>query len=152
MKRFILLTCVMSLLFIAAKAQSLLDNKIKKAQTAVNNGGASAKNTLNSADTLKKQGEQIGGMLGVKKRAALTIKVPGATRGKLKELLAVVKSCPGVGEKNAEYNWDDTDQSITVQYKDPINKLLEALEKATPLITDANSTLSSDGTTITVKL
>ena len=152
MKRFILLTCVMSLLFIAAKAQGLLDNKIKKAQAAVNNGGASAKSTLNSADSLKKQGEQIGGMLGVKKRVALTIKVPGATRGKLKELLAVVKGCPGVGEKNAEYNWDETDQSITVQYKDPINKLLEALEKATPLITDANSTLSSDGTTITVKL
>jgi hypothetical protein len=152
MKRLILLTCIMSLLCLASKAQGLLDSKIKKAQSAINNGSASAKSTLNSADTLKKQGEQIGGMLGVKKRAALTIKVPGATRGQIKELWAAAKSCPGVGEKNAEYNWDETDQSIIVKYKDPINKLLEALEKASPLVTDANSTLSSDGTTITVKL
>ncbi len=152
MKRLILLTCIMSLLFTAAKAQGLLDSKIKKAQAAINNGSTSAKTTLNSADTLKKQGEQIGGMLGVKKRVALTIKVPGATRGQIKELCAAVKSCPGVGEKNAEYNWDDTDQSITVKYKDPINKLLEEVEKATPKVTDANSTLSPDGTTITVKL
>jgi hypothetical protein len=142
----------MSLLFTAAKAQSLLDNKIKKAQNAVTSGGASAKSTLNSADSVKKQADQVGGMLGIKKKAVLTIKVPGATRGKIKELWAAVKSCPGVGEKNAEYNWDETDQSITVKYKDPISKLLEALEKATPMVTDANSTLSSDGTTITVKL
>jgi hypothetical protein len=152
MKKLVVLTCVMSLLFVAAKAQSLLDSKIKKAQNAVTNGGASAKNTLNSADSLKKQGDQIGGMLGVKKRVALTIKVPGASRAKIKELWTAVKSCPGVGEKNAEYNWDETDQSITVKYKDPSSKLLEALEKATPLVTDANATLSSDGTTITVKL
>lgn len=142
----------MSLLFVAGKAQSLLDNKIKKAQSAINNGGASAKSTLNSADTLKKQAEQIGGMLGIKKRAVLTIKVPGATRAQIKELWAAAKSCPGVGEKNAEYNWDETDQSIIVKYKDRINKLLEALEKASSMVTDANSTLSSDGTTITVKL
>ena len=152
MKRLILLTCIMSLLFTAAKAQGLLDSKIKKAQAAVTNGGASAKTTLNSADTLKKQGEQVGGMLGVKKRVVLTIKVPGVTRGKIKELWAAVKSCPGVGEKNAEYNFDETDQSITVKYKDPKNKLMAELEKATPMVTDANSTLSSDGTTITVKL
>ncbi len=34
----------------------------------------------------------MGGMLGVKKRAALTIKVPGATRGQIKKLWAAV-SC-----------------------------------------------------------
>jgi hypothetical protein len=152
MKKLILLTCIMSFLFVAVKAQSLLDNKIKKAQGAVTSGSTSVKGTLNSADSLKKQGDQIGGMLGIKKRVVITISVPGATRGKIKELWAAVKNCPGVGEKNAEYNWDETTQSITVKYKDPINKLLDALEKATPMVTDANATVSSDGTTITVKL
>ncbi|MFI5159683.1 MAG: hypothetical protein ACHQHN_00330 [Sphingobacteriales bacterium] len=152
MKKLILLTCVMSLLFVTAKSQSLLNSKINKAKDAVTNGGTSVKGTLNSADSLKKQGQQIGGMLGIKGKVALTIKVPGASRAKIKELWAAVKSCPGVGEKNAEYNWDENDQSITVKYKDPISKLLDAIEKATPTVTDANATVSSDGTTITVKL
>ena len=156
MKRLILLTCVMSLFILGSKAQGLLDSKVNKVKGKLNSANATATGAVSTADSTKKQAvaltNQAGDMLGVKKRSVYVIKVPGATRGKIKEICAAVQNCPGVGEKNADYVWSDTEQSITVKYKDSINKLLDALEKNTPLVTDSNATTSSDGSTITIKL
>jgi hypothetical protein len=96
---------------------------------------------------------QVGGLLGIKKKVAtaVLIKVPGANRAKLKDLVAAVKTCSGVDAK--EVDFDDSAQTITIGvYKGKLNDLLDDLEKKTPTVTDNNATTSKADNSITINL
>jgi len=167
MKSLIILSSALFLFALTANAQTTastnkVDASVNKANAAVNSANASVNNasatatnavgTVNNAATqVKGLGTQVTSLFGGGKKLNTTvIKVPGATLGKLKKILAGVKDCPGVDAGSVTYVCDDNDQSITVSHKGKTNDLLDALEKKTDLVTDDNVRVS-DGI-ITVKL
>jgi hypothetical protein len=164
MKPLILLIAALFLFALTSNAQQTnkVDASVNKANAAVNsannsvnNASASASNAVttvaNTGAQAKALGTQVSGLFGGGKKLNTTvIKVPGATLGKLKKILAGVKDCPGVDAGSVTFVCDDNDQSITVNHKGKTNELLDALEKKTDLVTDDNVKVS-DGL-ITVKL
>lgn len=81
----------------------------------------------------------------------MIIKVPGTTRAKIKQLVDIVKSCPGVSASNVDYVCDDTDQSITIEnYKGKLNDFLDDIEKKSALVTDNNAKTSKADNSITI--
>lgn len=164
MKRLILLTSALSLFAIASMAQNKVDNSVNKANNSVNsannsvnNAGATAQNAVgsaqNAATQAKSLADQVGGLFGAKKKAvsAVTIKLPGANRAKIKDLVAVLKTCGGVDGKDIDY--DAAAQTITVgTFKGKLNDLLDDIEKKAPQVTDNNAVASNADNSITITL
>jgi len=164
MKRLVLLTSALFLFAIASKAQNKVDAAVNKANNAVasannsvNNAGATAQNALGTAQNAKAQvqgtADQVSNLLGIKKKpvSSVLIKVPGANRAKIKDLVAIVKTCDGVDAKDVDF--DDAAQTISIgTYKGKLNDLLDNLEKKTPTITDNNATTSKAENSITINL
>lgn len=164
MKRFFLLTSALVLFALASKAQNKIDATVNKANNAVasannsvNNAGATAQNAVGTAQNAKAQvqgvSDQVGGLLGIKKKpvSSVLIKVPGANRAKIKDLVAIVKTIEGVDAKDVDF--DDAAQTITIgTYKGKLNDLLDNLEKKTPTVTDNNASTSKADNSITITL
>jgi hypothetical protein len=164
MKRFFLLASALFLFTLASEAQNKVDATVNKANAAVasannsvNNAGATANNAVGTAQNAKTQvqgvSDQVGGLLGIKKKtvSSVLIKIPGANRAKIKELVALVKTCDGVDAKDVDF--DDAAQTITIgTYKGKLNDLLDNLEKKTPTITDNNAITSKADNSITITL
>jgi hypothetical protein len=166
MKRLVLLTSALFLFALASKAQTpnKVDATVNKANTSVasannsvNNAGATANNAVGTAQNAKAQvqgvSDQVGGLLGIKKKqvSSVLIKVPGANRAKIKDLVAVIKTVDGVDAK--EVDFDDAAQTITIgTYKGKLNDLLDNLEKKTPTVTDNNAVTSKADNSITITL
>jgi len=164
MKRLILLTSALFFFALAANAQNKVDKNVNKANDAVNsannsvnNAGATAQNAVgtaqNTASQVKGLADQVGGLFGAKKKAvsAVTIKLPGANRAKIKDLASIIKTCGGVDAKDVDY--DDAAQTITVgTFKGKLNDLLDEIEKKAPQVTDSNAATSKADNSITITL
>jgi len=164
MKRFTLITTALFLFALVAKAQNKVDATVNKANNAVNsannsvnNAGATAQNAVgtaqNAATQVKGLTEQVGSLFGAKKKSvsSVLIKVPGANRAKIKDLVAIVKTCSGVDAKDVDF--DDGAQTITIgTFKGKLNDLLDDLEKKTPTVTDNNASTSKAENSITINL
>ena len=172
MKSLIVLTSALFLFALTSNAQTTpaipatnkVDASVNKANTAVasanssvNNAGATATNAVGTAQNAKTQvqgtANQVGSLLGIKKKtvSSVLIKVPGANRAKIKDLVAIVKTCGGVDPKDVDF--DDSAQTITVgTFKGKLNDLLDDLEKKTPTVTDNNATTSKAENSITINL
>jgi len=169
MKSLIILSSALFLFVLTANAQTIpstnkVDASVNKANAAVNsanasvnNAGATAQNAVGTAQNAKTQvkgtADQVGNLLGIKKKtvSSVLIKVPGANRAKIKDLVAVVKTCDGVDAKDVDF--DDAAQTITIgTYKGKLNDLLDNLEKKTPTVTDNNASTSKAENSITINL
>jgi hypothetical protein len=171
MKSLILLSSALFLFALTSNAQTVptaptnkidasvnkANNAVASANSSVNNAGATATNAVGTAQNAKAQvqgtANQVGNLLGIKKKpvSSVLIKVPGANRAKIKDLVAVVKTCNGVDPKDVDF--DDAAQTITVgTFKGKLNDLLDDLEKKTPTVTDNNATTSKAENSITITL
>lgn len=168
MKRLILLTSALSFFSIAVMAQvpstnkvdatvNKANNAVNSANNSVNNAGSTAQNAVGTAQNAKAQvqgvSDQVGGLLGIKKKpvSAVLIKLPGANRAKIKDLVTVIKGINGVDPKEVDY--DDAAQTITIGvFKGKLNDLLDDLEKKAPQVTDANAVTSKADNSITITL
>lgn len=165
MKRLLLLASTIFLFAAVASAQTnkadrainKANNSVNSATNSVNNASATGTNAVgaaaNAATQTKALADQVSNLFGGKKKSesAIVIKVPGADRGKLKQLCAALKECPGVDARGLDY--DDGQQTITLdRYKGKLNDLLDDLEKKTPMVTDNNVHTSKSDNTITINL
>ncbi|MFI5159684.1 MAG: hypothetical protein ACHQHN_00335 [Sphingobacteriales bacterium] len=169
MKSLIILSVALFIIVVTANAQTTastnkVDASVGKANAAVasannsvNAAGATAQNAVGTAQNAKAQAkgtaDQVSNLLGIKKKtvSSVLIKVPGANRAKIKDLVAIVKTCNGVDAKDVDF--DDAAQTITVgTFKGKLNDLLDDLEKKTPTVTDNNVTTSKAENSITINL
>jgi len=166
MKSLITLTCAMCLFAMVSQAQTTnkadlainkVNNSLNSTNNSVNNGSVTASTAVGTAKNAVTQTKglagQFGDLLGVKKSpvGTVVIKVPGATRAKIKKLVEVVKGCSGVNSGNVDYVCDDANQSITIEnYKGKLNDFLDDIEKKSTLVTDDNSKVSKADNSITI--